>query len=77
MAQAMMKAARDVGSNPQLTAHLNAGQISVEAVGVFFTSTTTADVRDQVEVLLVDGQKVTVADIKRMKAEAKGAGSTT
>lgn len=32
-----------------------------------------AEVRDRVESLLVDGQKVTVADIRKMKAEAKTA----
>ncbi len=34
---------------------------------------TPQAVRDQVEELIVDGQKVTVADIRRMKQEAKAA----
>ena len=34
---------------------------------------TPQPIRDAVETLLVDGQKVTVADIRRMKAEAKQA----
>lgn len=32
-----------------------------------------AEVRDRVESLLVDGQKVSVADIRKMKAEVKSA----
>jgi hypothetical protein len=65
MAQIMMKAARDVASNPQLIAHLNAGRITVTAIDTLLSSTTTPEVRDQVEAILVDGQKVTAADVKR------------
>ena len=36
-------------------------------------SSTPQSVREQVEELIVDGQKVTVADVKRLKAEAKAA----
>jgi hypothetical protein len=38
---------------------------------------TPESIRDRVEELLVDGQKVTVADIRRMKAEAKQAEAQT
>ena len=43
----------------------------------FFASDTPQEVRDHVEALLVDGEKVTAADIKRLKAEAKAAADTT
>ncbi len=34
---------------------------------------TPPEVRDQVEALVIDGQKVTAADVKRLKAETKAA----
>lgn len=72
-AQVLMKAARDVETNPKLNAYLTGGAISVAAIDLMFARTTPAEVRDRVDELLVDGQKVTVADIRKMKAEAKQA----
>lgn len=72
-AQVLMKAARDVAANPQMNAHLEASRISIGAIDLLFASGTATNIRDQVEALLVDGQKVTVADIRRMKAETKAA----
>lgn len=64
-AQVLMKAARDVEANPHLNAYLADRSISIAAIDLMFASGTPQPVRDQVEALLVDGQKVTVADIRR------------
>jgi hypothetical protein len=47
--------------------------LGTTALDLLISDTTPQEVRDQVEALLVDGQKVTVADIRRMKAEARNA----
>lgn len=45
--------------------------LNVTALYELAAPSTPAEVRDRVESLLVDGQKVTVADIRKMKAEVK------
>ncbi|KNY18261.1 hypothetical protein AKG11_03780 [Shinella sp. SUS2] len=47
--------------------------LTVTALYELAAPSTPQPIRDQVEALLVDGQKVTVADIRRMKAETKAA----
>jgi hypothetical protein len=64
-AQAFMRGANNVRDNPRLNEGFNAGKISLTAIDLMFASGTPQPVRDQVEALLVDGQKVTVADIRR------------
>lgn len=49
------------------------GDLNATALYELAAPSTPPEVRDQVEALLVDGQKVTVADIRRMKGEAKDA----
>ncbi|MFG1418917.1 hypothetical protein V5F38_12195 [Xanthobacter sp. V0B-10] len=48
-------------------------QIGTEALYELAAPSTPPEVRDQVEALVIDGQKVTAADVKRLKAEAKAA----
>jgi hypothetical protein len=62
---AMMKAANVAEANSWLTK--NTHLISVEAINRLFAKSTPTEVRDRVESLLVDGQRVTVADIRKMK----------
>lgn len=69
----LMKVAADVAENVHLNGHLAASRISIAAVELFFSEGTPQAVRDAVEELLVDGKKVTVADIRRMKDEAAAA----
>ena len=69
----LMKVARDLSANSHLNGHLKAERLSVAAIELFFSEGTPQPVRDAVEDMLVDGQKVTVSDIRRMKAEAKSA----
>lgn len=66
-----MKVARDLGKKvPTLGLSRSLGASALE---LLISDTTPQEVRDTVENLLVDGRKVTVADIRRMKAEAKSA----
>lgn len=46
-------------------------QIAASVLDEATDPSTPPEVRDKIEELLVDGQKVTVADIRRMKAEAQ------
>lgn len=72
-AQAFMRAAANVEANPRLNEGLRGSRISIAAIDILFASGTPQPVRDKVEEMLVDGQKITVADIRRMKSEAKTA----
>lgn len=47
--------------------------LSAKALYELAAPSTPQYVREQVEELIVDGQKITVADVKRLKAEAKAA----
>lgn len=64
----LMKVARDVTLIPSGG---RSRALGVKALELLVSDTTPQEVRDHVEALLVDGQKVTVADIRRMKQEAK------
>lgn len=48
-------------------------QVSAQMLDEITSDDTPQSVREQVEELIVDGQKVTAADVKRLKAEAKAA----
>ncbi len=48
-------------------------QASAQLLDEISDDDTPQSVRDQVEALIVDGQKITAADVKRLKAEAKAA----
>lgn len=68
MANRYMQAARVYGSN---TANLR--NFSPSVLYELAAPSTPQAVREYVEELIVDGQKVTAADVKRLKAEAKAA----
>ncbi len=68
-ASRLMKVASDIGT--KLPSMATSHSLGTTALELLVSDTTPQDVRDQVEALLVDGQKVTVADIRRMKADAK------
>lgn len=53
----------------------NIQDLSREALFQLAAPSTSQEVRDQVEQLLIDGHKVTAADVKRMKAELEAASS--
>lgn len=68
VAQRLMRVAREVGSKaPSMAA------LGTTALDLLISDTTPQEVRDHVEALLVDGKKVTVADIRKMKADVKAA----
>lgn len=49
------------------------GDLAPRALYELAAPSTPPEVRDQVEALVIDGQKVTAADVKRLKAAAKAA----
>lgn len=71
-AQALMQIASVYGDKPAPGADLG-----FKALRELAAPSTPPEVRDQVEALVVDGQKVTAADVRRMKAEAQEAGKTS
>lgn len=71
VAQRMMRVAKGIAAKAPTSAGLLTDRLGMDALDLIVSDTTPQGVRDQVEALLVDGQKVTVADIRRMKAEAK------
>nr|WP_282959539.1 DUF3102 domain-containing protein [Brucella oryzae] len=60
-ARQFMRVAATVAKNRNLNDGLKAQQISIAAIDNLFASGTPQSVREQVEELIVDGQKVTVA----------------
>lgn len=72
-ANRLMKVASDVHAKLPTLANLHDRVLGPAALEILVSEATPQEVRDRVESLLVDGQKVTVADIRKMKAEAKSA----
>jgi outer membrane murein-binding lipoprotein Lpp len=70
-AQQLMRVANVAKANTGLNQYLEDGLISITAIDLTYRKTTPQSVIDHVEALLVDGEKVTAADIKRLKAEKK------
>lgn len=64
-AQRFMLIADQFGANTALVPHLG-----FKALAELAAPSTPQDVRDHVEELLVDGQKITAADVRRLKQEA-------
>lgn len=56
------------GESAKNSLHFEA--LSKEALFQLAAPSTPDDVRDRVEQLLIDGQKVTAADVRRMREEA-------
>lgn len=73
VAQRMMRVAKRIEAKAPMSAHLLEDRLGMDALDLLVSDTTPQTVRDAVEELLVDGQKVTVADIRRMKTEAQDA----
>lgn len=58
---------------PQLNAYLTFGSINVRAIEFIVARSTNTEVRDRVASLLSHGQKVKVADLWKINANACGA----
>ncbi len=67
-ASRMMKVAREIGEKFHRVELCN--DIGMKALEILVSDTTPQEVRDRVEELLVDGERVTVARIRQMKSEA-------